>query len=133
MLLKEWNKIFVLWRDKLEQFAPSIDELIECAQTDSVTQNTEIVEAFSGKTMEQLIEWTRRNENYLPSKELEIIINTLELLGKSLIDTQVQSISKSIDSLQENILQREKKVQQSCAAVYKLAPLLCAAAAVILW
>lgn len=131
IFLRDWAQIFWLWKEWILHFSYSTAELIERTVTDSISSKLSAAKMMSGKRIDEIITYV---ENFpLSEDEKQIVLKILRELGNSLTETEVQSLSSAIKTLETKISERESIFKEKTTLLYKLTPLLCAAVAILIW
>ncbi len=130
--LRDWERIFSCWKDWIERFSYSIDELIEQTSKDILTCKLESSNLMRGENAEQLIARISGCKEFA-LQDKQLVVSTLQEMGNSLTEKEIESLDRSIDILRNRIKESEKTVKERTALLYKLVPLMCGAVSVILW
>ena len=130
--LQDWEKIFRCWKDWIERYSYSLDELIYQTTVDPLTSKLNNTYFLKDKTVSQLID-SLSEDVTIPADDITIVMDLLGEFGGSVMEHELAGLDRSIDKLQLKITEREKTVRERAGLLYKLVPLLCGALAVILW
>ena len=131
VFLKDWAKIFQLWKEWILHFSYSTAELIERTVTDTLSSELFVSKMMKNKKIEEIITYI---ESYpLSADEKQIVLQILKELGNSLTEAEVQSLSHAAKLLGDKVSEREAVVKEKTTLLYKITPLLCAAAAILIW
>lgn len=131
VFLKDWEKIFRLWKEWILHFSYSTAELIERTVTDALSCELFVSKMMKNKQIQEIITYI---ESYpLSADEKQIVLQILKELGNSLTEAEVQSLSHAANMLKAKVSERESVVKEKTTLLYKITPLLCAAAAILIW
>ncbi len=130
--LKDWEKIFRLWREWITRFSSSVDELISQTVSDTLTADLGVAKEMKGKTINDLLSLIQANQK-IQTSDKQVIAEVLKNIGNSMVECELESLSYTISKLQILIVEREKTLKERKGLIFKLTPLLCGALAIILW